>query len=97
MKKTRLRSPGARSASAAASWIAGGCAVAQFVLKASVESCAGRDRGHLLAERVADLAAEQRREPVEVAVAVGVEDVGALAALEHEQRLAARARTRRCG
>ncbi len=32
-------SPGARSASAAASRIAGGCAVAQFVLNASVESC----------------------------------------------------------
>ena len=40
MKKTRLRSPGARSASAAASWIAGGCAVAQLVLNASVDSCA---------------------------------------------------------
>ena len=49
--------------------------------------CAGR-RGHLLAVRVADLRAEQRREPVEVALAVGVEDVGALAALEHQQRLA---------
>ena len=48
-----------------------------------------RRRGrHLLAERVADLGAEQRREPVEVALAVGVEDVGALAALEHQQRLA---------
>ena len=51
----------------------------------------GRDRGHLLAERVADLAAEERRQAVEVAVALGVEDVGALAALEHEQRLAVRA------
>jgi hypothetical protein len=35
VKKTRLRSPGARSASAAASSIAGGCAVDQFVLNAS--------------------------------------------------------------
>ena len=39
MKNTRLRSPGARSASASASSIAGGWAVAQFVLKASVVSC----------------------------------------------------------
>ena len=37
MKNTRFRSPGARSASAAASWIAGGCAVAQLVLNASVD------------------------------------------------------------
>ena len=49
-----------------------------------------RDRGHLLAERVADLAAEQRRQPVEVALAVGVEDVGALAPLQHQERLAVR-------
>ena len=40
MKNTRFRSPGARSASAAASLIAGGCAVAQFVLNASVDICA---------------------------------------------------------
>ena len=88
MKKTRLRSPGARSAIASASSIAGGWAVAQLVLNASVVSCCGGRGGHLLAERVADLRAEQRREPVEVALAVGVEDVGALAALEHQQRLA---------
>ena len=36
MKKTRLRSPGARSAIASARSIAGGCAVAQLVLNASV-------------------------------------------------------------
>jgi len=47
----------------------------------------GSDRRHLLAERVADLAAEQRRQAVEVAVALGVEHVATLAALEHEQRL----------
>jgi hypothetical protein len=39
VKNTRLSSPGARSASASASSIAGGWAVAQFVLKASVVSC----------------------------------------------------------
>ena len=49
-----------------------------------------RHRRHLLAVRVADLAAEQGAQTVEVAVALGVEDVGALAPLEHQQRLAAR-------
>ena len=44
-----------------------------------------RDRRHLLAERVAELAAEQRAQTVQVALAVGVEDVRALTALEHQQ------------
>ena len=48
-----------------------------------------RHGGHLLAERVAQLAAEQRAQPVEVAPALGVEHVRALAALEHQQPVAA--------
>ena len=47
------------------------------------------DRRHLLAERVADLAAEQRAQAVQVALAVGVEDVRPFAALEHQQPVAA--------
>ncbi len=39
VNNTRLRSPGASEASFSASSIAGGCAVAQLVLKASVVSC----------------------------------------------------------
>jgi hypothetical protein len=40
VKKTRSIPPGATDASFAASSIAAGCAVPQFVLKASVVSCA---------------------------------------------------------
>ena len=49
-----------------------------------------RNRGHLLAVRVADLSAEQAREGVEVTVAVDVEHVRTFAALEHEEILVAR-------
>ena len=49
----------------------------------------GRDGAHLLAVGVADLRAEQARETVDVAVAVRVEDVGALAAFDDHQLLAA--------
>jgi hypothetical protein len=45
----------------------------------------GRRGGHLLAVAVADLGAEQARQRVDVAVALRVEDVRPLAALEHEQ------------
>ena len=50
----------------------------------------GGRRGQLLAVGVAELRAEQRGEGVEVPVAVGVEHIWALAALEHEDRLAVR-------
>ena len=46
----------------------------------------GGDAGELLAVGVADLGAEEARQPVEVAVALGVEHVRPLAAFEHEQR-----------
>jgi hypothetical protein len=49
-----------------------------------------RHRRHLLAERVAELAAEQRAETVQVPPPVGVEHVRAFAALEHEQPVAVR-------
>ena len=50
-----------------------------------------RDRRHLFAERVAELAADQRAQPVEVALPVGVENVLApLPALQHQQPVPAR-------
>ena len=46
----------------------------------------GGDAGELLAVGVADLGAEEARQPVEVPVALGVEHVRPLATFEHEQR-----------
>jgi hypothetical protein len=48
---------------------------------------ARRGGRHLLAVAVADLRAEQARQRIDVALALGVEDVRALAALEHQQVL----------
>ena len=74
------------SASFSASSIAVGCAAPHTVENGELLQLGGRDLAHLLAVGVAELRAEEAREPVEVGVAVGVEDVRALAALEHQQR-----------
>ena len=44
-----------------------------------------RDLGHLRAERIAELSAEQIRQPVEVASAEAVDHEHAVASLEHQQ------------
>ena len=66
VKNTRLRSPGASSASRAASSIAGGCAYVQIGKYSSVSACAPRRLGEVGAP-VADLHREQARQAVEAA------------------------------
>ena len=92
VKNTRLRSPGASSASRAASSIAGGCAYVQIGKYSSVSACSRAASARSRAT-VTDLHGEQARQPVEQPVAVGVPDVAALAAGDdvHRRVVAVRA------
>ena len=85
MKKTRLRSPGASPAIALGELDRARVRVAP--VREEVELAQLRRRGvRQLGAAVADVHAVERREPVEVALAVSVVDVAALAGNDDRQR-----------
>ena len=75
------------SASFVASSIAGGWATVQLVVKGRRRHLRGGGRRDLLAVRVAEVHAVEAGEPVDVATAVGVEDVAPLAAVDDRRPL----------
>ena len=85
MKNTWSSEPGAISASLVGQLDRRGMGHAPVGRERELDQLPAGDLGHLGAERVAELGAEQVRQAVEVASAEAVDDEHALASLEHEQ------------
>ncbi len=91
-KKTRFRSPGASDATSSASSIARGMRVRPVRVERQLPHLLERGLPHLLAVRVAHLHREEPGERVEIALAMDVLEVAALAAHDDRRLVAAHPR-----